>query len=272
MNALVLRRVGYTVFMAVVLAFFAIPLLWLASAPFDTRPGVGLRWPDWTWSNVVETFEHPYALGSLVNSVVLCVAATAVTTALATLAAYALSRVRIPGRDALLYLLLLLSSVVTGTAAMVPIFVMMSQLGLINSQLGTALVLAGGMLPAAIFILKDFVDSVPRSYEESARVFGASPTQVLLHIVLPVARPGIATILVWAFVQAWGNFLLPFLLLREVDQMPAAVLLQTLRDEGGSANLTVIPVFSLLYSIPVIVLYLFVSKRYGFRFHGGIKA
>ena len=52
----------------------------------------------------------------------------------------------------------------------------------------------------------------------------------------------------------------------------AAVLMQTLRDEGGSANLTVIPVFSLLYSIPVIVLYLFVSKRYGFRFHGGIKA
>lgn len=272
MRALVLRRIGYTVFMAVVLAFFAIPMLWLASAPFDSRPGLGLRWPDWTWDNVRVTFEHPYALGSLGNSVILCVMATAVTTVLATLAAYALSRVRIPGRDALLYVLLLLSSVVTGTAAMVPIFVMMKQLGLINSHYGTALVIAAGMLPAAIFILKDFVDAVPRSYEESARVFGASPVQVLLHIVLPVARPGIATILVWAFVQAWGNFLLPFLLLRDVETQPAAVLMQTLRDEGGTANLTVIPVFSLLYSIPVILLYLFVSKRYGFRFHGGIKA
>lgn len=271
-RSLVLRRIGYSAFMAVVLAFFAIPMLWLASAPFDSRPGLGLRWPDWTLDNVRKTIEHPYALGSLVNSVVLCVVATAVTTVFATLAAYALARVRIPGRDALLYLLLLLSSVVTGTAAMVPIFVMMFQLGLINSQYGTALVIAGGMLPAAIFILKDFVDAVPRSYEESARVFGASPGQVLRHVVLPVARPGIATIVVWSFVQAWGNFLLPFLLLREVDRQPAAVLLQTLRDEGGSANLTVIPVFSLLYSIPVIVLYLFVSKRYGFRFHGGIKA
>jgi multiple sugar transport system permease protein len=272
MRSLVLSRIGYSMFMAVVLAFFAIPMLWLASAPFDSKPGLGLRWPDWTLDNVRATFEHPYAFGSLVNSVILCVVATAVTTVLATLAAYALSRVRIPGRDALLYLLLLLSSVVTGTAAMVPIFILMFQLGLINSQLGTALVIAGGMLPAAIFILKDFVDAVPRSYEESARVFGASPTQVLLHVVLPIARPGIATILVWAFVQAWGNFLLPFLLLRDVTTQPAAVLLQTLRDEGGSANLTVIPVFSLLYSIPVIVLYLFVSKRYGFRFHGGIKA
>lgn len=268
----VLRRTGYIVFIAVVLAFFAVPLLWLASAPFDSNPGLGLRWPDWTLDNWRITFEHPYALGSLLNSIVLCAVATVVTTALGTLAAYALSRVRIPGRDALLYLLLLLSSVVTGTAAMVPIFVMMFQLGLINSQYATGLVIAGGMLPAAIFILKDFIDSVPRSYEESARVFGASPTQVLLHVVLPIARPGIATILVWAFVQAWGNFLLPFLLLRDVESQPAAVLLRTLRDEGGSANLTVIPVFSLLYAIPVVALYLFVSKRYGFRFHGGIKA
>jgi multiple sugar transport system permease protein len=267
-----LRRTVHTVFMAVVLAFFAVPMLWLASAPFDSDPGLGLRWPDWTLDNFRLTFDHPYALGSLVNSILLCAVATVVTTVLGTLAAYALSRARIPGRDALLYLLLLLSSVVTGTAAMVPIFVLMFQLGLINSQYATGMVIAGGMLPAAIFILKDFIDSVPRSYEESARVFGASPTQVLLHVVLPVARPGIATILVWAFVQAWGNFLLPFLLLRDVEQQPAAVLLRTLRDEGGSANLTVIPVFSLLYAIPVVALYLFVSKRYGFRFHGGIKA
>ncbi|KAA2258691.1 carbohydrate ABC transporter permease [Solihabitans fulvus] len=269
--AWMLRRIAFYVLIAVLLAFFAIPMLWLASAPFDTKPGLGIRWPDWTTGNITATFRHPYALTSLVNSLVLCLIATAVTTAFATLAAYALSRVRIPGRDLLLYLLLLLSSVVTGTAAMVPIFVMMFQLGLINSQFGTALVISGGMLPAAIFILKDFMDAVPRSYEESARVFGASSRQVLAHVVLPVSRPGIATILVWAFVNAWGNFLLPFLLLRDVSQQPAAVLLRTLQDEGGSANLTVIPVFSLLYSIPVVVLYLVVNKRYGFRFHGGIK-
>ncbi|WNV85903.1 carbohydrate ABC transporter permease [Umezawaea sp. Da 62-37] len=270
--AWVVRRIGFYVLVAVVLAFFAVPMLWLATAPFDARPGLGVHWPDWTFANVSTTFRHPYAVTSLVNSILLCVVATVVTTVFAALAAYSLSRVRIPGRDALLYALLLLSSVVTGTAAMVPIFVLMLQLGLIDSRFGTALVIAGGMLPAAIFILKDFMDSVPKSYEESARVFGASPRQVLGHVVLPVARPGVATILVWSFVNAWGNFLLPFLLLRDVGKQPAAVLLRTLQDEGGSANLAVIPVFSLLYSIPVVVLYLFVSKRYGFRFHGGIKS
>src|SRR5919198_1141389 len=197
MSSLVLRRVGSTVFMAVVLAFFAIPMLWLASTPFDSRPGLGLRWPDWTLDNFRITFDHPYALGSLWNSLVLCVVATAVTTALATLAAYALSRVRLPGRDVLLYVLLLLSSVVTGTAAMVPIFLLMWQLNLIDTHLGVILVLSGGLLPAALFMLKDFLDTIPRSYEESARVFGASPLQILRHIVVPVARPGLATIAVW---------------------------------------------------------------------------
>ena len=269
--AWVLRRIGFYVLIAVIMVFFAVPMLWLVTEPFDAEPGLTVHWPQWTLGNFGKTFQNPSARSSLVNSLILCGVATLVTGALAALAAYALSRVRIPGRDVLLYLLLLLSSVVTGTAAMVPIFVLLDQLGLINSLYGTALVLAGGLLPAAIFMLKDFVDAVPRSYEESARVFGASPGQVLLHVVLPISRPGIATILVWAFVNAWGNFLLPFLVLQDADRQPAAVILHTLQNNGGGADLSTIPVFSLLYSVPVVVLYLVVSRRYGFRFYGGIK-
>ena len=69
----------------------------------------------------------------------------------------------------------------------------------------SSLVLTGGLLPAAIFILKDFMDAMPRSYEESARVFGASPLQMLRHVVLPIARPGLATIAVWTIVQGVGQ-------------------------------------------------------------------
>src|SRR5690625_6613678 len=77
------------------------------------------------------------------------------------------------------------------------------------------LVLTGGLLLTVIFILKDFMDSVPTSYEESARLYGASRLQVLAHVVVPVARPGIAFVTIWGLVQVWGNFLVPFLLLRD---------------------------------------------------------
>jgi ABC-type glycerol-3-phosphate transport system permease component len=254
-------------------AFFALPLLWLLSTPFDATPTYAPRAPSHvTLDNFGEIGRNPYAVTSLVNSVLLAVGTMVVVVVAAALAAYALSRVRIPGRDALLYALLLLSSVITGTAAMVPIFLLIFQLNLIDSRAGVVLVLSGGLLPAAIFLLKDFMDTIPRSYEESARVFGASPLQILRHIVVPVARPGMATIAVWTIVQVWGSFLTPFILLRDPGKQPAAVLVRTLYTEGGSPNLALISTFSLLYSIPVVLMYLFAWSRYGFRFHGGIKS
>ena len=268
----VVRRVLFYVAISLVMAFFALPLLWLVFAPFDRHPSLTVKLPDFTLDNIRALQHNAYALTSLRNSVFIAGGTMLMVVVLSALAAYALSRVRIPGRDGLLYALLLLSSIVTGTAAMVPIFLLMFQLNLIDSRTGVSLVLAGGLLPAAIFILKDFMDATPRSYEESARVFGASPLQVLRHVVLPIARPGLATIAVWALVNAWGDFLIAFILLRDPDKSPAGVVMYTFYTEGGQANLPLISAFSLLYAIPVVAMYLFVNKRYGFRFHGGIKS
>jgi multiple sugar transport system permease protein len=268
----VVRRILFYVFLTVVAAFWALPLMWLIFAPFDAHPGLTVKIPDFTLDNFRRLGENPYALSSLRNSVLISGGTMLLVTALSALAAYALSRVRLPGRNLLLYGLLLLSSIVTGTAAMVPIFLLMFQVGLIDDRSGVALVLTGGLLPAAIFILKDFMDATPRSYEESARVFGASPLQVLRHVVLPIARPGLATIAVWSLVNAWGDFLTAYILLRDPDKSPAGVVMYTFYNEGGQANLPLISAFSLLYALPVVALYLFVNRRYGFRFHGGIKS
>lgn len=271
MMRFVLGRIGFYTLIAVLLAFFTIPLLWLAAAPLTSDPTYEIRVPDFTLDNFRAILEHPYALPSLLNSLVLAVGTALLVVLFAALAAYALSRVRLPGRDALLYALLLLSSIITGTAAMVPLFQLAVELNLIDSQFGLILILTGGLLPAAIFMLKDFMDSTPKSYEESARVFGASPLQIVRHVVVPLVRPGLATIAVWAVANVWGNFLMPYLLLSDVEKQPAAVIMYTLYTEGGQANLTLLSTFGLLYSVPVVIMYLFVSKKYGFRFHGGIK-
>jgi multiple sugar transport system permease protein len=266
-----LGRIGRYAFISAVLGFFALPLLWLATAPFDRTPRITTSVPDFALDNFRALMDNPYAMRSLLNSIYLAGGTAALVVIFAALAAYALSRVRIPGRDALLYGLLLLSSIVTGTATMVPLFELAFRLNLIDSRLGLILILSGGLLPAAIFILKDFMDSTPTSYEESARVFGASPLQIVRHIVVPIVRPGLATVAVWAVANVWGNFLLPFILLRSPDKAPAAVIMYTLYTEGGQANLALLSTFSLLYSLPVVLMFVFVSTRYGFRFHGGIK-
>lgn len=265
-------RTLFIVFLVAVGVFFALPMAWLVVAPFDANPTMAVRWPEWTLSNFSRLLENRYALGSIGNSLIIAVGTMAITVLFATVASYALSRVRIPGRDGLLYAMLLLSSIVTGTAAMVPIFQLMNAVNLINTHTGVILVLAGGLLPTVVFILKDFMDSVPKSYEESARLYGAKPYQILSHVVVPVARPGIAFVSIWVVVQVWGNFLVPYLLLRDPTSQPAAVMMYTFYTESGQADLRLISAFSLIFALPVILIYFFVNRKFGFRFYGGIKS
>jgi len=264
-------RVAFAGFASLIGAFFALPMLWLVFAPFNGRPTLAARPSSPTLDNFREVFDRDDVLPALRNSAILVVLAVIVVVLVAAPASYALSRIRFPGRDLFLYVLLLLSSVITGSASILPLFLLMFGLDLIDTYHGVALALAGGLLPASIFILKDFTDSIPRSYEESARVFGASPSQALRHVVIPVIRPGLAVIAVWGAVQVWGNFLVPFILLRSAEKSPAAVLMYSFYDEGGRADLRAISAFALIYTLPILVLYWIVNKRYGFRFHGGIK-
>jgi multiple sugar transport system permease protein len=266
-------RIAFSALAALIGVIFALPLLWFLFAPFNARAELGLALPDpWTLNNFVTVFSNSYAVQALWNSFIQAVGGVILVGAAATLAAYALSRSSIPGKGAVTYILLLFSSVVSGSAAMVPIFLIVSAAGLMDTHLAVILTFAGGLLPTAMFILRDFIDSIPKSYEESAMVAGASPVQAFFDVALPVIRPGIVVIVVWSFVNIWGSFLIPFILLRSDSNMPASVAIYSFYSEAGTPIVTLLAAYSLIYSLPVIALYLFVSWKFGFRFFGGIKA
>ncbi len=270
----VLSRVGFYVLAAFFATMFAVPMIWLLTAPFSARANLGVQWPDpFTLQNFSNVFANTFAVRALFqNSVIQSAGTMLVVVLVATLAAYALSRAPIRGRDALSYGLVLFSSIVTGTAAMVPLFLMIFNLGLIDTHTGVILVLTGGLLPAAIFIMRDFVDSIPRSYEESALVAGASPFGMFRDIALPIVRPGMMVVGIWTFVNVWGGFFVPFILLRSPEKMPASVAIYSFYTEGGTPIITLTTAYALLYTLPVLALYLFVNWKYGFRFFGGIKS
>jgi len=270
----VVGRIAFYVGACLFASFFVLPLLWLTVAPFNSLATLSVALPDeWTLENFRRVFANTFAIRALVqNSVIQAGGAMILVTIAATLAAYALSRAAIKGSQVITYGLVLFSSVVTGTAAMVPIFLMVHRAGMIDTHLAVILVFTGGLLPAAIFIMRDFVDSIPRSYEESALVAGASPWRVFNDIALPIVRPGMMVIAVWAFVNVWGGFLIPFILLRSPERMPAAVAIYSFYTEAGTPLITLTAAYSLLYTLPVLLLYLFVNWKYGFRFFGGIKS
>lgn len=255
--------------------FFVLPLAWLVVTPFSARPSHAVSMSGFTLSNFSWAWE-PGAHGNLmpfVSSIVIAVGSMFLVAALGSIGAYGLSRSGFRGKEAALYGLLLVSSIVTGVAAMVPIYTMMVRLGLVDAYLGVILVFTGGYLPTALFILKDFMDGVPRGYEEAALVDGSSSFQVFRHVAFPLARPGIAVIAILAFINAWSNFLVPFILFssQAADKHPLAVAIFRFQDEMGLLKLGKIASYSLAYALPVVGVYLWISKKFGFGFFGGLK-
>ncbi len=267
-----LSRTAFVLFVVLIGSFFVLPMLWLVLTPFNPRGTLAVEIPAApTLANFAKVFANTFAMRALLNSALLGLGAMLLVTFIATLSAYSLARTEVPGRDWMVYVLMLFSSVVTGTAAMVPIFLMAFRLGLVDKHVGVILIFTGGLIPTAIFIMRDFVAGLPRSYEESALVSGATAFQMFRDVVLPLVRPGMMVVAIWAFVQVWGAFLIPFILLRSPQNMPASVAIYSFYTEAGTPIITLTSAYALLYAIPAVVLYLFVNWRYGFRFFGGIK-
>ncbi|MGY4972924.1 carbohydrate ABC transporter permease [Streptomyces nigrescens] len=252
---------------------FAVPLVWLALASLDTEATLRVRLPESpTLHNFSAVLTDEITFTPMLNSLLICGGATLLTVVCAALAAYPLSRFR--SRLARPYLLtILFSTCLPVTAVMVPVYGLFVQIDLIDTRYGTALFLAAAQLPFAIWLMKNFMDGVPKVLEEAAWTDGASWPQTLLRVILPLMGPGVAVVAIYTFIMMWGNFFVPFMLLLSPEQLPASVSIFTFFGNYGAIAFGELAAFSILYSTPVVALYILVSGRLGggFALGGAVK-
>ena len=165
---------------------------------------------------------------SLVNIVVECGAATLVTVVLATMAAYAFARMRFRGRTVLFYGVLATMAFPAYTT-LIPLYRIMSDFGLVNTYTGIVLVYVSGFLPLATWVLHNYFSSLPASIEEAGLIDGAGRVQVLWHLLLPLARPGIISTALITFLFAWAQFLFPLVLSSDMSTQPLTVTIAALQ-------------------------------------------
>lgn len=242
---------------------FALPLVWLVLASVDERATLSIKLPDAvSLQNFVEVMTPEKAFIPLLNSLILSAGCAIITVVVAVLAAYPLSRYRMRINKPFLYGVLF-GTCLPITAMMVPVYSLFVAFNLIDSMGGTILFLAATSLPMAIYMTKSFMDSVPVTLEEAAWMDGASMMSTLTRIVVPLMRPGLAVVFIFVFIGAWGNFFVPFVLLLSPDKLPAAVSIFAFFGQYGSVAYGQLAAFSLLYSVPVIALYVLVSRVLG---------
>jgi arabinogalactan oligomer/maltooligosaccharide transport system permease protein len=142
----------------------------------------------------------------LVNSLVVSIAVTIVGVALACSAAYALSRFRFPGRDTSLQGFLV-SQMFPGVVTLIPLYVLMDRLGLLNRMAGLVLVYATTAIPFCVFMLKAYFDTLPRELEEAVLLDGGTKFDAFFRVALPLARPAIAVTALFSFLTAWNEYI-----------------------------------------------------------------
>ncbi|MFJ9849957.1 carbohydrate ABC transporter permease [Streptomyces sp. NPDC101150] len=267
------RRLAADAALLAVALAFAIPLVWLVLSSLNPEATLRVRLPESpTLGNFSAVLTDDITFTPMLNSLLLCGGATLVTVVCAALAAYPLSRFR--ARFSRPYLLtVLFSTCLPITAVMVPVYGLFVQVNLIDTMSGTALFLATAQLPFAIWLMKNFMDGVPTVLEEAAWTDGASWWQTLLRIVLPLMGPGLTVVTIYTFIMMWGNFFVPFMLLLSPDQLPASVSVFTFFGNEGSVAFGQLAAFSILYSTPVILLYVLIARRLGggFALGGAVK-
>ena len=257
-----LKAVSNSVLVLVTIAF-ALPLVWLVLASIDTSATLSIKIPaQFSLQNFVEVLTPERAFVPLLNSLVLAGGCALITVVVAVLAAYPLSRYRMRINKPFLYGVLF-GTCLPITAMMVPVYSLFVAFNLIDSTVSTMVFLAATSLPMAIFMTKNFMDSVPVSLEEAAWIDGASMMTTLTRIVVPLMRPGIAVVFIFVFIGAWGNFFVPFILLLSPDKQPAAVSIFSFFGQYGTAAYGQLAAFSILYSVPVLSLYVLVSRVLG---------
>jgi multiple sugar transport system permease protein len=246
-----------------VLVFVAFPFYWIVTTSLKSTEQISQRrsifWPEPpTLEQYRSLVQDTPFLTWLMNSAFVAAAATLISVALASLAAYALSRLRFRGAG-LLTTLLLITYLLPGTLLFIPLYQTLSSLGIINSHTALIITYPTFLLPFATWVLMGYFRSIPVELEEAARIDGASRFYIFWRITLPLAAPAILSVTLFAFTNAWNEFLFAFVFITSESLRTLPIGLQSL-VVGDILPWGKLMAASLLTAVPVAVLYIYAQR------------
>jgi ABC-type glycerol-3-phosphate transport system permease component len=211
--------------------FLLLPIVWLVFSSFRSNDSIqaGQLWPapgDYTLANYAEVFHINGLVGFLVNSIVIATATTLLVVFLGSLAAYGLSRFALRGKE-LFMTAALLPQFFPYVLVLIPFYVLMSNLGLVDTHFGLILTHTSITLPFGLWMLTGYFNAIPRELDQAASIDGCSRLGVLFRIIYPIAVPGLVVAGFFAFVVSWGDYLFVSILSQSQGTQTLPIALQT---------------------------------------------
>jgi multiple sugar transport system permease protein len=258
------------IFLVFLLIFAMLPMVWMLITSLKTQ-FAALQYPPQWWPKDPTLDQYRTLLSPsnptgkeflryMVNSIWVSTATTVIGVAVAVPAAYAFSRFRFPGRQGLFYSVLL-RNMFPAVVFLMPLFIMMRKLHLINTHASLILTYLTFGLPLSIWLLKGFYDNIPAQLEQAARIDGATRFQAFYKIVMPLSSPGIIATAIYSFIIAWNEYVYALTFLNDKQLLTLPVGLQRFFTEFAT-NWPGLMAASFIMSVPVVVLFLVLQKYF----------
>ena len=248
-----------------VFAVAAFPVYWMVLTSF--RRGVDIQRPTpqflpspGTLNNYRKVFDRDFFWTAVRNSLMVTLLVLVAAVFIAFLAAVAVSRFKFNGRRAFIVLILIVQ-MVPAEALIISLFRVLDGWHLINTIIGLSLVYIAFVLPFTIWTLRGFVGNVPRELEEAAMVDGSSRPRAFLTITLPLVAPGLVAVAVFAFIQAWNEFIFALVVMNRPEKQTLPVWLQAFNEGARGTDWGGVMAGSTLMALPVIVFFLIVQRK-----------
>lgn len=245
--------------------FLGFPLLWLFStafkSPFElTRIEPTLFPTDWTLGNFATALRQNQLPRALLNSLIVAVSTAVITTVIALPAAYALARYRSKVRTVSIGWILV-SQVFPFILIVIPVFIVLRNLGLLDTLAGLVLVYVVWSLPFTLWMLQGYVAAIPVDLEEAAATDGASQLAVLRQVIFPLLLPGLVATSMFAFISAWNEFFFALVIIQTPSLATAPLLLARYVGAEGSVNLGPLAATALLTTLPSLIIFAIVQRK-----------
>jgi raffinose/stachyose/melibiose transport system permease protein len=251
------------VLLLAVAAVIVTPVLYAAIGGFRDAPQLAaapVALPDpWVWTNYTDSLFSASFWIQLKNSVLVAALSAIVVVLFGALAAFVIARRQFPGREAA-YILFTLGLLFPVTVAILPLLILIRDLGLLNTPFGIAIPEAAFGLPLTIIILRPFFRSIPMELEDAAAIDGCGSLGFFFRVLLPLARPALVTVAVLAIVSSWNQFLLPLVLLSDASQwtLPLGVTNFSTQYTTDTARILA---YTTLALIPALVFYIVAERQ-----------
>lgn len=259
------RLMGWMAFALLLLAaiVWLIPIAWVVDTALKTESDTTTVPVTWIPPSgfTLESFWQILSAGNMLrwyfNSFLTSSIITLMVVLLASLAAFGFSRVAFRGSN-FLFFMIVAGIVIPPQVLIVPLFIEMQALGLVDTYWG--IILPQMAAPIAVFIFKQFFDGIPKDLEDAARVDGASRLRVYWQIWMPLSRPAIAAVAIFIFVLSWNNFLWPFIVVTNTDMMTIPVGIATVQSSYG-VRYADIMASAVLAGLPLVIVFLFFQRQ-----------